>query len=413
MDDLPRFRISRLEWQDEVLGSIALPRAPLRLVRSFGSGLAHRASDPPGEFWAIGDRGPNLKIETLIERYGADHLAALRSLAGAKVMPRLDIGPELARLKLNGDSVELLEAFPVTDQEGYPISGLPMPGSEHAANEPALTLAGERIEDDASGLDTEGVVALEDGTFVFSEEFGPSLVRADSQGRVLGRYLPRGVEVGGAGYPTHQSLPAIAAGRQLNRGFEAIAVSDDQLSLFVAFQSPLAHPDEAAHKRARHVRIWRLDLASMQVDAQFLYPLDLPQTFLRDGAKGAVERGDLKISELVALPNDALLVLERASQTTKIYRVAPRAEDELPPEHLDVLTRPTAEELSAGDDLRLPVLEKTLLFSSDDTPEMAADLEGMIVLSPHELLLVNDNDFGVEGAETSFWRVTFAAPVFG
>jgi hypothetical protein len=28
------------------------------------------------------------------------------------------------------------------------------------------------------------------------------------------------------------------------------------------------------------------------------------------------------------------------------------------------------------------------------------------------LLLVNDNDFGVEGAETGFWRVRFGQPVF-
>ena len=39
------------------------------------------------------------------------------------------------------------------------------------------------------------------------------------------------------------------------------------------------------------------------------------------------------------------------------------------------------------------------------------DLEGMAILSPTELLLVNDNDFGVEGAETEFWKVIFADPV--
>jgi hypothetical protein len=348
----------------------------------------------------------------LVKRYGAEHLTALQSLAGAKVMPRLDIGPQLARLQLRNGRIELLETFPITDQQGRPISGLPMPGSEHAINEPALTLLGERIDDDASGLDTEGVVALEDGTFIFSEEFGPSLVRADAKGQVLARYLPKGIPVSDATYPVHQTLPPIAGRRQLNRGFEAVAVSADQRSLFVAFQSPLAHPDEAAHKRARHVRLWRVDLASMEVEAQFIYPLDAPATFRRDGAKGVIGWGDLKISELICLPGGRLLVLERASETTKIYQVVPRAEDEWPPEHLDVSTRPSVEELS-GDGQQLPCLEKELLFSSDDAPEIAADLEGMTVLSPHELLLVNDNDFGVEGAETSFWRVTFREPLLG
>lgn len=410
MDESKPFRIERLEWEDEFLGSIPLPKAELKLTKSFGSGLARRAADPPDQFWAIGDRGPNLKIDTLVERYGAEHLAGLKSLAGAKVMPRPDVGPRLARLRLGEGRVDLVETFDVVDRDGRPITGLPMPGSEHSINEPALTLEGERIEAEASGLDTEGLVALEDGTFIFSEEFGPSLVHADGKGQVLARYLPQGTAVPGARYRVHQTIPAIAATRQLNRGFEAIAVSADQKSLFLAFQSPLAHPDEAAHKRARHVRIWRLALTRMEVEAQFLYPLDPPETFRRDCAKGTVEWGDLKISELASLPDGSLLVLERASQTTKIYRVALDPQDEWPAEHLDLSTRPTIEERS-GDGRQLPCLEKTLLFSSDDAPAMSPDLEGMIILSPHELLLVNDSDFGVEGAETAFWKIVFRDPL--
>jgi hypothetical protein len=33
----------------------------------------------------------------------------------------------------------------------------------------------------------------------------------------------------------------------------------------------------------------------------------------------------------------------------------------------------------------------------------------MILRSPRTLLLVNDNDFGVEGVETQFWRVMLDA----
>jgi hypothetical protein len=55
---------------------------------------------------------------------------------------------------------------------------------------------------------------------------------------------------------------------------------------------------------------------------------------------------------------------------------------------------------------------KALVFTSDDAPEVAADLEGMIVLSRSELLLVNDNDFGVEGTHTRFWRIRFDEPIF-
>ena len=412
MRPISRFTVERLGWTDEVLGSIQLPRAPLTIKQSFGSGLSRRKGDPPGCFWATGDRGPNLKIKTLLKLYGADHLARLKSLPGAKVMPRLDIGPRIAQLRIEEGSVQLVAALPVSDAQGRPVSGLPMPSSEHILSEPVFDLDGHAIAPDPSGLDSEGLVALADGTFLLSEEFGPSLVRLDRDARVLARYVPEGTDLSGARYPVHHSLPAIAGKRQLNRGFEAIAASCDQRWLYLAFQSPLAHPDEETHARARHVRLWRLDLATLKLVGQSLYPLDPPDTFLRDRAAGDVDWSDLKISELVCLPGGGLLVLERASQSTKIYQVMPADEFELRPEHLERGTRPTVEELSA-DGSPLPELRKELLFTTDDAPEVSADLEGMAVLSPHELLLVNDNDFGVEGVGTMFWKVTFAEPVLG
>jgi hypothetical protein len=226
---------------------------------------------------------------------------------------------------------------------------------------------------------------------------------------VLARLVPEGTALPGAAYPVEGALPAIAARRQLNRGFEAIALSGDGRWLYLAFQSPLAHPDEAAHAQARHVRLWRLDAATGAFAAQYLYPLDPPDTFLRDGP---LEWSDLKVSELCWAGPDALLVLERGSKTTKISRVALAERFALDPSHLDPATRPTLEQLSAGGDPGLPVLAKSLLLSTDDAPEIGADLEGMAILSERELLLVNDNDFGVEGAQTGFWRVRFDEPVF-
>ena len=44
---------------------------------------------------------------------------------------------------------------------------------------------------------------------------------------------------------------------------------------------------------------------------------------------------------------------------------------------------------------------------------MAASKPIVQWLSPHDLLLVNDNDFGTEGAETEFWLVTFEEAVLG
>lgn len=398
--------ITRLAWEDPDLGALDLPGGRLDVRAGFGSGLSRRPGDAPGRVWAMCDRGPNIKVKPAVERFGLDALAPHLGRDGAKLMPRLDLGPALAELQAEEERVVLLRTLRLRTAAGKPLSGLPMPGP-HAEQEPVFGLDGEALGTDPTGADSEGVAAVVGGFWV-GDEYGPSLLRFDAEGVLLERWAPEGcAPLEDDGYRLSPRLPAIAGKRQLNRGLEAIAAEGTRL--WIAFQSPLAHPDVKAHKAARHVRIWRLDASSGAVEAQFLYPLDPPDTFRRDGAKGEVEWGDLKISEMVHLGGDAMIVLERGSETTKLYRVdLTQACD---PRHLNIATRPTIEEMSGAGTLDQPVLEKTLLFSTDDAPEVAADLEGMVLLSPTELLLSSDNDFGVDGAETTFWRLRFEAPL--
>ena len=406
MTTLPE--IMPLAWADPELGTLVLPGGSIAILAGFGSGLARRRGDPPGTVWAVCDRGPNIKIVVAVERYGLAALAPLRDRPGAKLMPRLDLGPALAELRVEADKVVLVRTLRIASAGGRPISGLPIPGSDHGSQEPVFDLAGEPLGSDPDGADTEGVAALADGGFWLSDEYGPSLLRLGRDGRVVTRWLPEGSP---SAREDGAKLPAIAGRRQLNRGFEAIALSPDEKWLWTAFQSPLAHPDEEAHRGARHVRIWRLDASSGAVAAQYLYPLDPPESFRRDAAKGRVGWSDLKVSEIAAAGPDHLLVLERGSETTKICRVAVAEAKQVAARHLDIAARPTIEEMSGAGALDQPVLDKELLFSSDDAPTVGADLEGMALLSPSELLLVSDNDFGVEGARTGFWRLRFAEPL--
>ncbi|MCP3732508.1 esterase-like activity of phytase family protein [Sphingomonas sp. MG17] len=398
--------VQRLNWRDPEICSLAFPAGTMKLRYGFGSGLARRPGDPTGHVWAIGDRGPNIKVRDAVRLYGLDHLLPLGKVEGAKIMPWLDVGPTLAELRVAGDDIELLRIMPLRHPEGQAVTGLPHPGGDHLQSEPVFDIDGKPIAADLFGLDTEGLVALSDGDFWIGDEFGPSLVRVDATGMVTVRLLPQER----AGVAGQQALPAIAARRQLNRGFEALAISGDERFLYLAFQSPLAHPDQAAHRAARHVRIWRLDAKTGAVLAQHAYPLDRPESFARDMAAGDFGPSDIKVSELLWLPSDDLLVLERGSKTTKIYRCV-MAASLLDRSHLELEARPTLEELSMADEpAAFPVLGKELLFTSDEHPEVAADVEGMALLSASELLLVTDNDFGVQGQETTFWRITLAAP---
>ncbi|MEG3148425.1 esterase-like activity of phytase family protein [Sphingomonas sp. ZT3P38] len=396
-------RATRLAYVDELLGSLDLPGGTLRVTRGLGSGLARRAGDAVERVWAIGDRGPNLKLPFAIERYGLEQLRRHAGLAGAKLMPFPGIGPAISELHVSDGRVACVRTIPLRDRSGRPLSGLPVPGP---FSEPAFDLAAARLAPDPSGADTEGIAAAADGSFWIADEYGPSLLHVAEDGTVLARHVPRGsgAAFAGADYAVVESLPAIAAHRQLNRGFEALALSVDGTRLYCAFQSPLAHPDEAAHRRARHVRLWVIDTATGAVTAEFLYRLDKPGSFRRDSAIGDVDRADLKLCDIAVIAPGRLLVLERGSATAKLYAVTLDETGALDPNERDIATRPTIEQRSAAGD-SLPALAKTLIFSTDDHAEIGADLEGIALLSPRTLLLVNDNDFGVDGVATQFWHI--------
>jgi Esterase-like activity of phytase len=381
----------------------------MTLTRSLASGLCQSPLDPPDTFWGVGDRGPNIKPSTLLKQYGVEEVRQLCGIDGAKIMPLPTSGPAIGRFTIDGDTVFLQDVFDLTSPDGRPIGGLPVPNGPHEEFEPVYDLSGQLLSANPNGADSEGMAALPDGSFWIAEEYGPSLLRCDSKGQVNLRWVPRGTGhcFAGAAYPVIEALPAIASTRKLNRGFEAIAMSPDGTALFVAFQSPLAHPDRATHEKSRHVRIWQLDASNGALLAEYIYPLDEPDTFLRDAGWGKVGRDDIKISEIVLTPKGDLLVLERISQSTKIYAV-PLSPANIAPRALsDPATRPTLEQMSRKDVGRAQLLPlfKTLIFSSDDYHQIPPDLEGMLLLGPSRLLLSNDSDFGVEGAQTQFWLV--------
>lgn len=364
-------KVTELKWRDAPLARVRTPKGKLRLTLGLGSGLSRRDGDPPGIVWAIGDRGPNLKIETAIKAYGLKHLAPLAERDGAKVLPLPDFQPCLAQLRVGKKRVRLERIVPLEGPDG-PLSGRAPAGSAEAAMEPVFDLAGRVLPSDPAGVDTEGVAAAPDGTFWVCEEYGPSLMQVGPEGRVLRRWTPEGHTLAGA----QAVLPATAQRRRLNRGFEGLAVSGDGMAIYAVFQSGF---EGAAHDTTA---IWKLDAVSGALLATYDYPFDAPDSFTADAAVDNVEGKDLKVCDLSWVAPDRLLVLERISRSARIYAV----------------------------DVAAPGrLAKSLVFSTDDHPEVAADLEGVALLNDRQLLLATDNDFGTEGAETRFYRVTFDA----
>jgi hypothetical protein len=399
----------RLTWSDRPLAELSTPAGPMVLTQSLTSGLARGLNDAPGVFWGVGDRGPNIKPADAARRYGLAGLASLAETEGAKVMPLPLFGPSIARFRLDGTAIELEEVIPLRTPSGKPLSRLPTPRLPATEWEPVFALDGTALGTDCDGADTEGIAVLPDGRFWIAEEYGPSLLLAQPDGVVVRRLVPEGAGqlFAESSIPTEERLPAIALARKLNRGFEALALSRDNRSLFLAFQSPLAHPDRRAHDAGDIVRIWELDASTGDFRAERAYPLDRPETFARDCAVGPVAMSDVKVSELAGLPDGSMLVLERVTLSTHIYRITVSEAPAVPACFVDPAHRPTLEQVGQGgaEAAGIPLLCKQLVLSTDEHEEVCGDLEGLVILEDGTLLLANDSDYGIEGAATQLWRV--------
>jgi hypothetical protein len=326
--------------------------------------------------FAATDRGPNLFVSQAVEDYGLLHLENLRPIRDAKIMPMPEMGPEIAELQLDGDAVNLVRRMKLRTRGGKRFSGRTLPGGDM---EQLFDPRGRPLSPDVFGADTEAIAAMPGGGFFLADEYGPSILKADEDGVASERWVPAGREdeLAHPDILVRGILPGSAMRRRPNRGFEALCTSADGAWLYLGFQSGLMGADD------RSALVWKLDAKTGAVAGEYFYPFDDPSTFRRDAARRKVDWHDLKICEFAWAGEDRLAVLERIAHTAKLYLYSPAAPR-----------------------------EKQLLLSSDDFPEIGPDIEGMTLLSPTEILISSDNDFGVEGAATGFWRVTFGEKRF-
>jgi hypothetical protein len=183
------------------------------------------------------------------------------------------------------------------------------------------------------------------------------------------RHVPAGTEgdFAGARYAVKGTLPAILARRQTNRGIESMAVSPDERFLYVIMQNPLANPDAAAYRAARNTRLLKFERATMNVVGEYVYTLDDPKSFRRDPSE---KQNDPRISELMAVGLDRLIVLERTELTTKLYEVSLAAATNIAGSRWDdPATRPTLEQIDLAA-TEIKSVPKQLRLDTADFPEI-------------------------------------------
>jgi hypothetical protein len=222
------------------------------------------------EIYGLSDRGPNVDGRTENE----------------KVLPVPDFQPRINRYRLNDGTAAVEKTIGLTGPDGKPLNGLVDPRAD--TGETLVDINGAPLPTPDHGLDTEGLVALADGTFWISDEYGPFLVHFDAGGKELERLSP-----------FDGSLPRELAFRTPNQGMEGLTITPDGSTLVGIMQSALKTPGlEGSAKSVAFTRIVTVDLATKAV-SEYLYPLANPQ------------ESKVAVSEITALTKTTLLVDER------------------------------------------------------------------------------------------------------
>lgn len=359
------------------------------LLGGMGSDLYHVPGTAPDIFYVVTDRGPN-----------SDTVQPDKSAGTGFVVPTFS--PLILKVKLSGTSVQVLETIAIKTQTGAGVTGLPNVKGYDAVPTDLKGITADALYN-LAGLDAEGLVKTANGNFWTVDEYAPSLVQLSSTGVVKTRYVP----VAWKGDPTTfravKSIPEIFLKRKANRGFEALALTPDGRTLFVGLQSPLLNPSKAVGDASLATRILRFDISTKRFTGEFVFGFE--KVSLVDAT--ATKNSDLKLSSMVALDKNTLLVQERTDNSFLLSTITIDENANIFGSKWDLAaTTPSLETYTGtGTNAEIETLiaasKKKIVFDSVSIPSMPRKIEGLAVLDTNHIVVVNDNDFSFAYNATS------------
>ncbi|BEU04938.1 hypothetical protein OAG1_37380 [Agarivorans sp. OAG1] len=349
-------------------------------IRNGGYGSAMTAHPHLADhFYALTDRGPNAKYQ------GPE--------GKGKIFPTPGYTPRIGLFSFTNGEVNQVKEILLKDPNGKLISGLPNPKGMGDTGEVAYANDKSVLKADPFGLDSEGLVALKDGSFWVSDEYGPHIVHYSATGVELERINPFGTGTGG------RKLPAVLANRRANRGMEGLAISPDEKVLFGIMQSTLYNPSKKAISNKNLTRIVSFDIASGKTK-QYLYQQ---------------EANNLSNSEIVALNQQQFLVIERdggfagasgkkQAKYKRIYQIdlsqATDVSGDVDAELGLTFSGKTLEQMSWQELAQQGIKPVTKTLVNDllvdlPNPYPHDKLEGLWLRADNQLAVLNDDDFAV------------------
>ncbi len=331
------------------------------------SGLVYEGINPKNgqmSFLTHTDRGPNSEQEI------HNGLASRRF-----ALP--DFQPRWVRFELDPiqKTAHVVQEILLSDTSGKALTGRPNTNPQTNTtdiDEVPLTLEGRPLPFNRSGIDPEGIAKDRNGNFWMIEEYRPSFLKFSPAGKLLARFVPHGSDTKNTP-GAKEALPKTLRERQMNRGFEGLAIEGDHLYAFL--QSPL----ESEVKNSLEASIIEFNIQSEAFTHEYTY------TF--DGKEAD------KIGDATSLGNKKFLVIEQNSKTNhKSFR--------------------KVFEITLGKNSK--DIQKRLLV--DLTALGFGDIEkfeGLALIDAQRIAVLNDNDFAFAGpSPTLLGVIHLPVPLF-
>ena len=341
-----------------------------------------------GTWYALADNG-----------YGSRDTSADWQLAVYRIDPRFGTGtpPQVLSTVVLSDPDHHVSWKTVcdptsgTDLPPFSFNVLPASPPPACGNDPAARLL------TGFDFDPESVQIAADGTFWIGEEFGPFLLHADRQGRLLD------APIGAPGITSPQNpLLDVAAGPPptvaASRGFESLAISPDRTRLYAMTEGAVGGDDPQQLRLlpfdierkvfAGEVRRVRLELPGAKVDLSKLTLVDGTPAY--PGTATPAGTGGESAAEVTAVNDHQFLLVERDSA----------GDTEVAPRFKKVFLLDGRGEHDDG------YLSKDLLIDLLAVPDPAQvgddggffrfpfnTIEAVHVVDSHRILVANDNNY--------------------
>jgi secreted PhoX family phosphatase len=345
------------------------------------------------EFWTVSDRGVNVDAANANPsncRPVYDKIFSFPSYA-----------PKIHRIRIVGDSVQILQTIAIKRPSGATATGVLNPvGFGSTALEVGysdtvqncVNLIKKITAKDIWSLDSEGILVDANGNFWICEENGPTVWKVAPNGIVINRYTPYANLVGAQ--KEDVLIDTCFKYRKNNRGFEGISIAPNG-KIYAIIQSPLLYPTTAIGEASRMHRILEIDPVT-NANRMFIYMND---NIIGTGAN-QIRLKDWKIGDMAAVNDSTFLVLEAALRgTTDIKRLYTiNINGATPVTSGYVYSTKSVEGLDSAGLVAngIKPVRKTLLMNllANSWPASLEKAEGIAILNDSTIAISNDNDFG-------------------